>query len=196
MYKGAGRLGVRLTDVNTKHPPQKIQEEAVEVTGHADPLAAARAVLARPNAKTRWAVVKEGGAGALLVERGGAAHSCPAMAVDVVDTVGCGDSFAAAVVAGFIRGHDARGTLALANAVGAATATGRGAGTNVADVATVERLLREAARGGVHDAAAVASAAQLLQATLGGGGGDGGGGGEGSGGRQQRSGGREAARAA
>jgi hypothetical protein len=69
-------------------------------------------------------------------------------------------------VAGFINGHDPAGTLALANAVGAATATGRGAGTNVADVATVQRLLAEAAAGGAHDAGAVASAGQLLRATL------------------------------
>jgi hypothetical protein len=91
-----------------------------------------------------------------------------------VDTVGCGDSFAAAIVAGYVNGHDAAGTLALANAVGAATAMGRGAGTNVADVATVQRLLMEAAAGGRHDAAAVASAGRLLHATLGGGGGGGG----------------------
>jgi hypothetical protein len=57
----------------------------VEVTGETDPLAAARAVLARPGAKTRWCVVKEGGAGALLAERrpggGVEAHQCPAMQV-------------------------------------------------------------------------------------------------------------------
>lgn len=42
------------------------------------------------------------------------------------DTVGCGDSFAAAVALGFTRGHGPEATLALANAVGAATAMGRG----------------------------------------------------------------------
>lgn len=84
----------------------------------------------------------------------------------MVDTVGCGDSFAAAIVAGFINSHDIPGTLVLANAVGAATATGRGAGTNVADVATVQQLLRKAARGGRHGAHAVQSAQQLLRATL------------------------------
>lgn len=44
----------------------------------------------------------------------------------VVDTVGCGDSFAAGVALGFTRGHSPEATLALANAVGAATAMGRG----------------------------------------------------------------------
>lgn len=47
--------------------------------------------------------------------------------VPVVDTVGCGDSFAAAVALGFTRGQSPEATLALANAVGAATAMGRGA---------------------------------------------------------------------
>ncbi len=46
--------------------------------------------------------------------------------------MGCGDSFAAAVVMGFSRGWAPEVTLALACAVGAATATGRGAGRNVA----------------------------------------------------------------
>ena len=48
--------------------------------------------------------------------------------VDVADTVGCGDSFAAAVALGFTRGHRIPPLLALANAVGAATAMGSGAG--------------------------------------------------------------------
>ena len=37
--------------------------------------------------------------------------------VDVQDTVGCGDSFAAAVVLGFTRGHAIPPVMALANAV-------------------------------------------------------------------------------
>jgi hypothetical protein len=65
--------------------------------------------------------------------------------VDVKDTVGCGDSFAAAIVLGYTRTHDVHATLLLANAVGAATAMGRGAGTNVADAKTVHELLQQAA---------------------------------------------------
>lgn len=53
---------------------------------------------------------------------------CLRAQVDVQDTVGCGDSFAAAVVLGFTRGHRIPPLLALANAVGAATAMGSGAG--------------------------------------------------------------------
>ena len=61
------------------------------------------------------------------------------------DTVGCGDSFAAAIVMGYIRGYDVPSTMALANAVGAATAMGTGAGTNVASAQTVVQLLTDAA---------------------------------------------------
>lgn len=76
---------------------------------------------------------------------------CPQ--VPVKDTVGCGDSFAAAIVLGFIRGHDLSGVLALANAVGAATAMGVGAGRNVASADTVMSLLRRevsALKGGIE----------------------------------------------
>lgn len=59
------------------------------------------------------------------------------MQVEVQDTVGCGDSFASAVVLGYVNQYAPLSTLALANAVGAATATGRGAGRNVAKADTV-----------------------------------------------------------
>ncbi len=62
----------------------------------------------------------------------------------VGDTVGCGDSFAAAIVLGYIRGYNIPATMALANAVGAATAMGTGAGTNVASAQTVLHLLSNA----------------------------------------------------
>jgi len=64
--------------------------------------------------------------------------------VPVGDTVGCGDSFAAAIVLGYIRGYNIPATMALANAVGAATAMGTGAGTNVASAQTVLHLLSNA----------------------------------------------------
>lgn len=67
-----------------------------------------------------------------------------AVQVTVGDTVGCGDSFAAAIVMGYIRKYDIPSTMALANAVGAATAMGTGAGTNVASATTVVQLLTDA----------------------------------------------------
>jgi len=61
-----------------------------------------------------------------------------------VDTVGCGDSFTAAIAFGFLHDLPAVNTLTLANAVGAATATCCGAGRNVARLDKVLQLLREA----------------------------------------------------
>jgi hypothetical protein len=61
-----------------------------------------------------------------------------------VDTVGCGDSFTAAIAFGFLHDLPAVNTLTLANAVGAATATGCGAGRNVARLDKILQLLREA----------------------------------------------------
>jgi fructose-1-phosphate kinase PfkB-like protein len=55
-------------------------------------------------------------------------HCVARAQVDVADTVGCGDSFAAAVALGFVRRVRVPPLLALANAVGAATAMGSGAG--------------------------------------------------------------------
>jgi sugar/nucleoside kinase (ribokinase family) len=160
------------------------EEEAAEVTGiEGDAGAAARAVLARPGCRTRWSVVKRGPQGAVLVAASaeGAAngeasssylhYASPAVPVDVTDTVGCGDSFAAAAVLGFTRGACPEETLALANAVGAATAMGRGAGTNVASAPRVLGLLEGASRrrrqsGGGQEAAAAEGAIRMLRAAL------------------------------
>lgn len=63
--------------------------------------------------------------------------------VNVIDTVGCGDSFVAAVAFGFIQNMSMVSTLAVANAVGAATAMGCGAGRNVATLKQVLKIMRE-----------------------------------------------------
>lgn len=103
------------------------------------------------------------------------------MQVPVSDTVGCGDSFAAAIVLGYVKGYDVPATMALANAVGAATAMGTGAGTNVASAENVMRLLTTAAQadkqhllqlqksssnGKVSSMSGNAAALQVLQDTL------------------------------
>ena len=61
--------------------------------------------------------------------------------------VGCGDSFAAALVLGYTREHSIPAVMALANAVGAATAMGQGAGRNVARAEQVHALLASAVPG-------------------------------------------------
>ena len=130
------------------------------------PLQAAASLLARNKAADPWVVVKLGSRGCIALTRGERA-SLPALEVEALDTVGCGDSFAAAVVLGRIRSHALHTTLALANAVGAATATGRGAGRNVARAEHVAELLDAAAGDGaaLQEARTYAAAARdvLLQ---------------------------------
>ena len=73
--------------------------------------------------------------------------------VAVQDTVGCGDSFAAGIVLGYIQKQPLEPVLALSNAVGAATATSMGAGRNVASATTVRGLLsRQASSSGSNGA--------------------------------------------
>lgn len=62
--------------------------------------------------------------------------------VNVIDTVGCGDSYVAAIAFGFIHNMPLVNTLAIANAVGAATAMGCGAGRNVATLEKVIELMK------------------------------------------------------
>ena len=125
------------------------EEEAAAVTGCDNAEASARYILDRPGANTEWCIVKKGAEGALLAARsppgaGGAFYEQRALKVDVRDTVGCGDSFASAVVLGYTRQHSIPAVMALASAVGAATAMGLGAGRNVARAEVVEALLEDA----------------------------------------------------
>lgn len=120
------------------------EEEALAVTGQLGAEAAAQWVLNRPNSSTQWSIVKQGSSGSVLCSRNSLVYNQPALQVPVGDTVGCGDSFAAAIVMGYIRNYDIPATMALANAVGAATAMGTGAGTNVASAQTVVQLLTNA----------------------------------------------------
>jgi sugar/nucleoside kinase (ribokinase family) len=78
----------------------------------------------------RLVVLKVGAEGCLLATADGVTH-VPGFAVPVVDTVGAGDSFAAAFIAGWLRGGTPRECAVLANALGALVATQRGAGTRI-----------------------------------------------------------------
>jgi hypothetical protein len=85
--------------------------------------------------------------------------------VSVQDTVGCGDSFAAGIVLGFIQKQPLRPVLALSNAVGAATATSPGAGRNVASADTVRSLLSRQA--GTSDSSGTRLLASIHVSTMG-----------------------------
>jgi sugar/nucleoside kinase (ribokinase family) len=75
-------------------------------------------------------VLKLGAEGCLVATADEALH-VPGFSVPVVDTVGTGDSFAAAFIAGWLRGGTLRDCATLANAMGALVATQRGAGTRI-----------------------------------------------------------------
>ena len=75
-------------------------------------------------------VLKLGGEGCLVVTAE-EIHHVPGFSVSVVDTVGAGDSFAPAFIAGFLRGGTLRDCAVLANAMGALAVTQRGAGTRI-----------------------------------------------------------------
>lgn len=64
--------------------------------------------------------------------------------MNVVDTVGCGDSFVAAIAYGYIHNLPTVDALTIANAVGAATAMGYGAGRSVATLEKVLELMMKA----------------------------------------------------
>jgi 2-dehydro-3-deoxygluconokinase len=93
-------------------------------------------------------VIKLGAEGCLVATRDETIR-VPGFAVDVVDTVGAGDSFAAAFIAGRLRGGSLRDSAILANAMGALAATQRGAGTRIPPGAQLQELLAvfPAARG-------------------------------------------------
>ncbi|XP_015575894.1 fructokinase-1 isoform X2 [Ricinus communis] len=115
-------------------------DEAESLTGIGDPLLAGQGLL-RNGLRTKWVIVKMGSKGSILVSISNI--SCaPAFKVNVIDTVGCGDSFVAAIAFGFIHNMPLVNTLTIANAVGAATAMGCGAGRNVATLEKVIELVR------------------------------------------------------
>ncbi|KAI7727523.1 hypothetical protein M8C21_003827 [Ambrosia artemisiifolia] len=116
-------------------------EEAESITGLRNPIAAGKELLSK-GVRTKWVIIKMGSKGSVLITR--SSISCaPSFKVNVMDTVGCGDSFVAAIAYGYIHNMPLVHTLTIANAVGAATATGCGAGRNVARLQEVVRLIKE-----------------------------------------------------
>jgi sugar/nucleoside kinase (ribokinase family) len=87
-------------------------------------------------------ILKLGGEGC-LVATGDEMHHVPGFSVSVVDTVGAGDSFAAAFIAGRLRGGTLRDCAVLANAMGALAVTQRGAGTRIPDRDRLLELLED-----------------------------------------------------
>ncbi|XP_021770225.1 fructokinase-1-like [Chenopodium quinoa] len=115
-------------------------DEAESLTGIGNPILAGQELLKR-GSRTKWVIIKMGSKGSILVTLSGT--SCaPSYKVKIIDTVGCGDSFVAAVAFGFVHEMPMIHTLAIANAVGAATAMGCGAGRNVATLTKAMELIK------------------------------------------------------
>uniref|UniRef100_A0A2N9I417 Carbohydrate kinase PfkB domain-containing protein n=1 Tax=Fagus sylvatica TaxID=28930 RepID=A0A2N9I417_FAGSY len=118
------------------------KDPAEALTGIKNPILAGQELL-KKGVRTKWVIVKMGSRGSILITM--SSISCaPAFKVNVVDTVGCGDSFVAAIAFGFIHNMPMVSSLAIANAVGAATAMGCGAGRNVATLQRVIELMKAA----------------------------------------------------
>ncbi|XP_022960246.1 fructokinase-1 [Cucurbita moschata] len=117
-------------------------DEAESLTGIKDPILAGKELL-KKGVRTKWVIVKMGPRGSILITKTGIACA-PAFKVNVVDTVGCGDSFVAAIAYGYIHNLPTLDTLTIANAVGAATAMGCGAGRSVATLEKVLELMMKA----------------------------------------------------
>ena len=73
-----------------------------------------------------------GGEGAYYRHRDGTEFSIPALAVDVVDTTGCGDAFDAGIITGIHRGMDPETCVRFAQTAAALVATGVGSDAGIA----------------------------------------------------------------
>ncbi|GMH30837.1 hypothetical protein Nepgr_032680 [Nepenthes gracilis] len=114
-------------------------DEAEALTGIGNPVLAGQELLKR-SSRTQWVVVKMGSKGSILITLLSISYA-PTFKIKIVDTVGCGDSFVAAIAFGFVHKMPMAHTLVFANAVGAATAMGCGAGRNVATLEQVTALI-------------------------------------------------------
>ncbi len=88
-------------------------------------------------------IVKQGASGCVIVTRDGQTH-VPGYPAEVVDTIGAGDCFAGAFLAGRLNGLDLIDAARLANAMGAASVQKAGAGRNAPTCAEVMDILARA----------------------------------------------------
>ncbi|MDQ4501721.1 sugar kinase [Sinomonas sp. ASV322] len=86
-------------------------------------------------------VVKNEATSAIALERGGRRAEVPALAVDVVEPVGAGDSFAAGYLSGVLFGLGQRESLRRGHVAAACTLTVGGDRGPLPDAATLERVL-------------------------------------------------------
>jgi sugar/nucleoside kinase (ribokinase family) len=115
-------------------------EQVLGFTGAADVAEGCRALVERG---ARCVVATLGGDGVLIVDAGGE-EAVPAFSVDVVDTTGCGDAFAAGMLRGLGLGRDRRAAAVLGCATAALVAQGLGTDHGEYDLAAAEALAASA----------------------------------------------------
>jgi fructokinase len=103
---------------------EELQTVATGLHLPADPLAFAGALEQRYGVRT--VCITRGGRGALVAEAG-ILHEALPVTVDVVDTIGAGDAFLAALLVGRLRAAPWKATLAMATQLGALVAGSAGA---------------------------------------------------------------------
>lgn len=113
------------------------EEEFYDWTGVDDKFNSARSFL---NSGPTMVVTKTGPDGCLVVTEE-EQLICPGFAVEVIDTIGAGDAFAAGFVAALIEGKPLYEAAMLANAVGAATVTHMGTGSLLPQRSEIDALL-------------------------------------------------------
>ncbi len=104
-----------------------------------DAIAAGRKVLA--SGGISLIVIKTGPRGCQILTRNEQLN-CPGFEVEVVDTIGAGDAFAAGFIAALLQGKSLHDAGMYANAVGAAAVTHMGTGSLLPQREEVEALLR------------------------------------------------------
>jgi ribokinase len=114
------------------------EREAMYLTATKDALSAGQALV---SGRTELAVVKRDVAGCLLVARD-QFEIAAGYPVAAVDATGAGDSLAAGVIFGFMKGLSLTALGVLANAIGAAKVQKRGTGLNVPTAAEVRAVLQ------------------------------------------------------
>jgi sugar/nucleoside kinase (ribokinase family) len=113
------------------------EEEALRITGLADPLESARRLL---GGRPEIVVLKRGAAGCVIL-RGEEVQIAPGFPVEVRDATGAGDSLDAAIIYGFLKQLSLEDMGALANAVGAAKVQKLGTGRNMPTLPEVRAVL-------------------------------------------------------
>jgi sugar/nucleoside kinase (ribokinase family) len=113
------------------------EEEAERLSEHGDPLDSARFLLSQG---PEIVVVKRGAAGAFLLQ-GDDIEFAPGLPVEARDATGAGDSFAGAVLYGYLRGLPLPELGRLGNATGAAKVQKRGTGHNMPTMDEVRAVL-------------------------------------------------------